>query len=164
MAVSERVLRRAGKHLEEGEQVLGAVLGAYETTRLGMDAVRNGVLLATDRRVVMFGKRRGGFELESFPYEHISSFEQGRTLMGSTIRMFASGNTVEVKYVNDRRAMAELVSAVKSRMGRGGAPPPPAAGSPDLLDGIRKLGELRDAGLLTEEEFQAQKAELLSRI
>ncbi|RBQ19811.1 hypothetical protein DP939_13960 [Spongiactinospora rosea] len=29
---------------------------------------------------------------------------------------------------------------------------------------IRKLGELRDAGLLTEEEFQAKKVELLSRL
>jgi len=164
MTVSERVLRRAGEHLEPGEQVLGAVLGAYETTRLGMNAVRNGVLLATDRRVVMFGKRRGGFELESFPYEHISSFEQGRTLMGSTIRMFASGNTVEVKYVNDRRAMAELVSVVKSRMGGTGASVPPAPGQPDLLEAIRKLGELRDAGLLTEDEFQAKKAQLLARL
>lgn len=163
MAVSERVLRRAGEHLEEGEQVLGAVLGAYETTRLGMDAVRNGVLLATDRRVVMFGKRRGGFELESFPYEHISSFEQGRTLMGSTIRMFASGNTVEVKYVNDRRAMAELVGVVKSRMGRS-SHSASATGQPDLLDAIRKLGELRDAGLLTEDEFQTKKSELLARL
>jgi len=170
MTVSQRVLRQAEEHLEESEQVLGAVLGAYETTRLGMDAVRNGVLLATDRRVVMFGKRRGGFELESFPYEHISSFEQGRTLMGSTIRMFASGNTVEVKYVNDRRAMAELVSVVKSRMGRSAAQPAavapvaPIAGQPDLLDAIRKLGELRDAGLLTDDEFQAKKAQLLARL
>ncbi|MEU4231741.1 SHOCT domain-containing protein [Nonomuraea sp. NPDC026600] len=29
---------------------------------------------------------------------------------------------------------------------------------------ILKLGELRDAGLLSEEEFQAKKAELLSRM
>ncbi|MFC7105344.1 SHOCT domain-containing protein [Nonomuraea rubra] len=29
---------------------------------------------------------------------------------------------------------------------------------------IAKLGELRDAGVLSEEEFQAKKAELLSRL
>lgn len=40
---------------------------------------------------------------------------------------------------------------------------PPASGA-ELADLVRKLGELRDAGLLTEEEFQAKKAELLSRM
>jgi len=29
---------------------------------------------------------------------------------------------------------------------------------------LRKLGELRDAGILTEEEFAAKKSEILSRI
>ena len=38
------------------------------------------------------------------------------------------------------------------------APPP----QPDLVDQLRKLGELRDAGILTEEEFAAQKAKLLA--
>jgi uncharacterized membrane protein YeaQ/YmgE (transglycosylase-associated protein family) len=34
----------------------------------------------------------------------------------------------------------------------------------EVMDQIRKLGELRDEGILTEEEFQAKKAELLSRL
>jgi hypothetical protein len=46
--------------------------------------------------------------------------------------------------------------------------PPRRAASPGSgpspLALIRELGELRDAGLLTEEEFQAKKAELLSRV
>jgi hypothetical protein len=48
-----------------------------------------------------------------------------------------------------------------------GAPPPqaaPAAAPPpqlDMVEQLKKLGELRDAGILTEEEFAAQKAKLL---
>ena len=46
-----------------------------------------------------------------------------------------------------------------------GAPPPapaaPAAPPTDMVDQLRKLGELRDAGILTEEEFAAQKAKVL---
>jgi len=42
-------------------------------------------------------------------------------------------------------------------------PPPPGA-APPPVESIRQLGELRDAGLITEEEFQAKKAELLDRI
>jgi hypothetical protein len=35
---------------------------------------------------------------------------------------------------------------------------------PDIFDQIRKLGELRDAGLLTAEEFDTKKIDLLSRL
>jgi hypothetical protein len=42
------------------------------------------------------------------------------------------------------------------------APPPaPAAPPLDLADQLRKLADLRDAGVLTEEEFAAQKVKLL---
>jgi TPP-dependent pyruvate/acetoin dehydrogenase alpha subunit len=38
------------------------------------------------------------------------------------------------------------------------APPQPAA---DPIEQLKELGELRDKGVLTEEEFAAQKAKLL---
>jgi hypothetical protein len=39
------------------------------------------------------------------------------------------------------------------------APPPPAATS--TIDQLKELGELKSQGILTEEEFAAQKAKLL---
>jgi hypothetical protein len=44
------------------------------------------------------------------------------------------------------------------------APPPPAPanGGEDPIEKLRQLGELRDQGILTEEEFAAQKARLLA--
>jgi hypothetical protein len=48
-----------------------------------------------------------------------------------------------------------------------GSPPPQPAPAPapppqlDMVDQLKRLGELRDAGVLTEEEFAAQKAKLL---
>ncbi len=42
------------------------------------------------------------------------------------------------------------------------APPPAAAPSTDdTLDQLKELGELKAAGILTEEEFAAQKAKIL---
>jgi hypothetical protein len=41
------------------------------------------------------------------------------------------------------------------------APPPRAEPQLDLADQLRKLADLRDAGILTEEEFTAQKTKLL---
>lgn len=44
------------------------------------------------------------------------------------------------------------------------APQPPVAtpsGTPDMYEELRKLAELKDAGILTEEEFAAKKAQIL---
>jgi hypothetical protein len=34
----------------------------------------------------------------------------------------------------------------------------------DLLEQLKKLADMRDAGVLTDEEFQAKKTEILARI
>jgi len=41
---------------------------------------------------------------------------------------------------------------------------PEAAAAPDPLEQLKKLGELRDAGILSEDEFNAKKADILSRM
>jgi hypothetical protein len=44
-----------------------------------------------------------------------------------------------------------------------GPPPPaqPAAAGESVIDQLKQLGELKDQGILTEDEFAAQKAKLL---
>jgi hypothetical protein len=41
-------------------------------------------------------------------------------------------------------------------------PPPPSNGGEDPIEKLKQLAELRDQGILTEEEFAAQKARLLA--
>jgi Short C-terminal domain len=44
-------------------------------------------------------------------------------------------------------------------------PPPqaaPTATGPDMFEQLKKLAELKDAGVLTEEEFSAEKAKILN--
>ncbi len=41
--------------------------------------------------------------------------------------------------------------------------PAPAAPAPDLVSELKQLAELRDQGILTDDEFAAQKAKLLAR-
>lgn len=50
--------------------------------------------------------------------------------------------------------------------GRGPArhPPPPSHPPVSAADTIRDLARLRDEGLITEDEFQAKKTQLLERI
>jgi phosphoglycolate phosphatase-like HAD superfamily hydrolase len=42
------------------------------------------------------------------------------------------------------------------------APPPPAPAQDDTLERLKELGELKNSGVLTEAEFEAQKAKILA--
>lgn len=42
------------------------------------------------------------------------------------------------------------------------APPPAASTESDILGQLKQLGELKEAGVLTEDEFENQKAKILA--
>lgn len=72
---------------------------------------------------------------------------------------------------SDAQIAAQRQAAYAEATAPAAAPPPPtaqaapapapAAGGDDLVARIKELGELRDQGLLTDDEFAAQKAKLL---
>lgn len=159
MAKLEKLVEQACPHLEQGEQIEAAVQGAYDTKLAGHPTVRNGVLLATDRRLLFFAKKLGGHDLESFPYGNISSFETSKGMMGHSFRFAASGNDVMLKWVN-AGDIPRFIELVRARIGQRPAAVPAQAAA-DPLDQLRKLAELRDAGIVTPEEFEAKKRQLL---
>jgi hypothetical protein len=95
----------AGLQPRQDDQVYAAIQGTYETKIMGSDTVRAGILMATPTRLIFYGKKLGGYDLESFAYRNISSFEQSKGMMGHTISFFASGNKVAMKWVSDAAAM-----------------------------------------------------------
>jgi Short C-terminal domain len=44
------------------------------------------------------------------------------------------------------------------------APAPAAGGSDDAIDKLKELAQLKDQGILTEAEFDAQKAKILAQM
>lgn len=165
MAKVDRLLKEAKAHFESGEKALVTVLGAYEIKLMGTDTVRNGILVATDLRLLFFAKKLGGFDLEVFPYQNISSIEMGKNLMGHRISLFASGNKVEMKWINQGE-VKDFVDTVKRRISDAHTAPVPAStsGTVDPVDQLRRLGELHQAGVITQAEFEAKKKEILGRI
>lgn len=167
MSKLNKLTKQAQAHMEPGETVLASVLGAYETKMLGNKTVRNGILMATDQRVLFYAKKFGGYDLESFPYPNISSFELSKGMMGHKIKMFASGNEVEVKWIN-KGDLDLLLQEVKRHM-KGGAPSHAAeeVGAAEVsvktspADQLREFASLRDEGIITEEEFEAKKRQIL---
>jgi uncharacterized OB-fold protein len=168
VAKIDKLTEQARAHFEPGEEIRAAVQGTYETKIMGSDSVRTGSLIATDRRLLFYAKKLGGYELESYPYGNISSFEQGKNMMGHNITFFASGNKVHMKWMKTDRELARFTEVVRAAMrgseSPGSAVTDPAPTQPDVMDQLRKLGELHAAGVLTEDEFAAKKAELLRRL
>lgn len=167
MAKIEKLLEQARAHLGPDESVLCAVMGTYEGSLGNSKVSRSGVLIATSQRLVFFGKKLTGYDLESFPYDKVSSLEQGKNMMGASIKFFASGNEVQLKWIAANQPLDQLVKIVHDHAGRGTAaaaaatmPSAPAG----LLEQVEQLARLHAAGVLTEAEFSAKKAELLARL
>ncbi|WP_282859454.1 PH domain-containing protein [Pseudoclavibacter helvolus] len=171
MATKQKLLELASQHLEASELILASVVGTYDSKIAGQDTLRSGLLLATDLRVMFYAKKLGGFEIESFPYRNISSFEHGKSLMGHHVSLYASGNRVVVKWLQPAQDFEPFLAEVKAKMHQKAADIANVSASgtanylpEDIYAALEKLGQLRDAGVLTEDEFSAKKTELLARI
>jgi hypothetical protein len=158
---SGKEISRLVDHLWEDEQVERMTKGAY--------GHGTGLLVLTDRRL-LFLKEGMTKKTEDFPLEKVSSVQWSSGIGLGTITIFASGNKAEIKNVNKDNGK-EMVDHVRHRLS---APKPSTdstggdqgavASAVDIPDQIRKLGELRDSGMVTPEEFEAKKAELLARM
>lgn len=163
MAKIDKLISLATEHLQQGEVIIATVMGTYETKSLGSDTIRTGIFIATDSRLLFYGKRTFGFDTESYPYSAISSFEHKKVMMGNLISFFASGNKVSMKWITTGD-IPLFISTVRDNMGRKTATPQAEVKSvaSDIPDQIKKMAELRDAGILTEDEFSSKKKQLLN--
>jgi hypothetical protein len=61
----------------------------------------------------------------------------------------------------DAQIYADRTQAYEQQMYAQAAPPPPAPDDGDVVEKLKQLAELRDQGILTDEEFATQKAKIL---
>jgi len=159
-------LSAISEHLDLGESILASCWGCYETKSLGTDTLKNGILVATQKRIILYGKRFSGFNLETFPYDKISAIELSKGFLGKKISVKMSGNEATLKYIKKGDGDPDaVVSTAKELMECNSSNSTQKSSSEsDIIEQIRKLAELKDAGILSESEFDAKKSELLSRI
>lgn len=136
--------------------------------------VTAGVLTA-GLSVLATGVRNGKAGTEMIPVKAMTSVTTKRDgMLNSKVSVITSGNTVDFRVSH---AEAKVVKDTLTDLMLGkhpaiqDAPPAPAvtvvtpsAPQPDVTAQLQQLAGLRDAGILTEEEFTAKKAELLARL
>lgn len=157
-------LRTLPSHLAEGEDVLNMSNGMYDGVQ--------GLIVLTDRRVIFISAGMTKSRFEDFPYGRISSVQHSGGMMFGELVIFTSGNKAELKQMIKDRAK-EIGDYIRDRIHAQTdaqapttpeAAPTPGQSADDPFEKLRKLGELRDAGVITDEDFEAKKQQLLAEM
>jgi hypothetical protein len=167
---NKRLRKRLGKAeqaLTEGEEIIDGATGMVPVRRMGTQTSRNGVVIATDRRVILFATKVGGYDVQDFAYGLLTSVDHKKGVMYGDLRLNAAGDSAHVKQI-PKDDIERLAQSIRGRIATSHAPQaaaPAAAESaaapPDPHDELRKLAALRDDGIITEEDFEAKKRQLL---
>lgn len=154
----KKARNEAQKHLDDDEEVLDSVAGGIADNPIGL-------LMATDRGIVLFVGKQLGHDLQRFQYENISSIQHGKVGLGQTLAFVSFGNEVKLVGIGRKVDVAGFVGLVRDKMTAAKSSTGASANvGGDVAEQIRALAQLRDEGLLTPDEFEAKKAELLARM
>ena len=74
---------------------------------------------------------------------------------------YHAGKKVQEGREADYERDAQIAELEQQQMSQQAAQAPAASGSDDMIEQLQKLASLKDQGILTEEEFAAQKQKLL---
>lgn len=163
MKDSSHVATYRKKHLRQGETIVAAAEGYIgKMMGSGKDTQHNGALVVTTKRVAFYRKGFLGEVHQDIPLDKITSVEQSSMLGHRVLRVHTSHDDLEFKTFQGEQYPA-VVSAIEA--GRTGhTPRSPAPASEGPLEALKKLGELRAAGIVTDAEFEAKKRDLLAKL
>jgi hypothetical protein len=113
--------------------------------------------------VGLFTKKLGGHDLLDFSYGLLTSIEYKKGFSYGEITLLAAGDRTRFHMI-PKDLVENLVKVIRERMAASSQPSQPATGpgsGASVADELLKLASLRDSGILTPEEFDAQKAKLI---
>ena len=105
-------------------------------------------------------------DVEVTPIRAITSVQAKKdNMLWTKVTVYASGNNIDFRLGHaDAHLFRDAITELVLHPAQTVASPMPQAAAPDVMDQLKKLGELRDDGVLTPEEFETKKADLLNRI
>ena len=153
-------------HLQKDEAVetwgtgyIGEMMGTGDSRQY------NGCLIVTDKRVVFYSKGWLSEAFEEIAHSKISSIESKSIMGHTTLSIHTSGNTLKFKSLVPEEAkwLQDKVNEFKG----GNSASVTVNSTPQAEDPFKKLEKLADLkakGIISEDEFQTKKAELLKQV
>jgi hypothetical protein len=158
MGESKHVTVFRNKHLKPAEEIIAWGEGYIgDMMGKGKDTQHNGVLIVSQERVVFYRKGLLGEVLETIPLKSITSIERKSLLGHRTLKIHTSHDALEFKTF-DKKVDQSLSEAIETN--RHTDTQKQQTGDP--LEILKKLAELRDAGIITEDEFLQKKQKILA--
>lgn len=156
-------LRRA---LDEGEEVLHAVMGymSEDSMLLAISKSSHKVWLAalTSTRIVLINQHITGIDCVSFPLETINSVSCGSGIADSVVTISQGMSCVILKNIKNKYAKVFVSKANEAIRGSRTKPmQEPKTVPMSAADELAKWHGLLKQGIITQEEFDAQKEKLL---
>ena len=156
-----------GIKLNSGEVIeayLSGWIGKMITTEWG-DRQHKGQFVVTTERACFYRKGFLGDIFEIIPLSKITSVETRSVLGYRVLRLHTSHDQLAFKTFAAKAEFDKVYDRLESLRHKPiGVPAPTLDRAEPVTDQLKKLGELRDVGILTPEEFSAKKAELLARL
>ena len=120
-----------------------------EMATAGVYHFHNGMLVATDRRVLFIDKGLISLKVEDFGYDRISSVESKTGMMMGEIKLYTAGNSETFDNIEkgEVRAFADFI---RSKINKAPTAAPPAAGGLTVADELMKFAELLDKRVITQ--------------
>lgn len=130
----------------------------------------NGILVATNKRLVFVDKGLlFGLKVEDFPFDKISSIQYETGIIFGKLTIFTSGNKAVIDNVLKKKvrvfgdSVRARISSHKDTPSTQATPTQPTNNTNklDVVEQLERLAKLKETGILTEEEFLAQKKKIL---
>ena len=148
-----QLIGKASPVLVEGEEVVDVTVGIAEVKRNGQSRRRRATILVTDRRVVLFSKRLGRYDVQEYAFGRLAGVDHHLGPITGQLNLRASGGSADIWQVY-KKDVGRVAQAIRDRMA--------SVRQGSVADEIDKFARLRNEGVITEEELAAQKARLLS--
>lgn len=126
----------------------------------------------TDRRLMFLEQGHFKDKLDEFPYDRVATISTEKKMMSGKVKFSVSGGGQhEITNVMPKERVEEIAGYVPRRISPAAQPAPamPAPSEPpqaasDVAGRLAKLSELKDQGLITEEEFKQKRAALIEQL
>ena len=158
------------KHLKQGEFVHSKVDAFFSGKMMGSNSKRSGLAILTDSRVVAYtsGNFFTGEYIASYPLTEIVSVEaeknNGTTFLTVTANGLAGVTFQSTGQASNLMALAEIIREKMADTKKAESKAQPLQASADPLESLQKLKTMLESELITQEEYEATRNNILSKM
>lgn len=163
----EEMLQEFSQLAGDDEILLNAVTGSNKGDSMP------GILFATNKRICFITRSffRKKISVNNIPIDKVSSIEYSKGWLSSKILIYTANAAMQIEHINTDEA-PKFCNQVKKSMEVLAPQPYPAAPmyqqpqatapqQKDFIQELKELGQLKQEGIITDEEFKLAKEKLL---